>query len=106
MPERYQLILSRTKVRTSRGEVGGRDAIHSGKRRLEAEVQSVDRRWYSMRIMPYRTTDNRIDWAVLTFSNSDDQKGARELLKVGSLEMEQAQAPARGVFNMNPAPWR
>lgn len=41
---------------------------------MDREVQTTEGLWYKMRIMPYRTTDNRIDGAVLTFSNIDDQK--------------------------------
>lgn len=33
----------------------------------EAEVQTVDGGWYTMRIQPYRTIDNVIEGAVLTF---------------------------------------
>ncbi|TVR03314.1 MAG: hypothetical protein EA399_00020, partial [Desulfovibrionales bacterium] len=33
----------------------------------EADVQSADGRWYTMRIQPYRTLDNVIEGAVLTF---------------------------------------
>lgn len=36
---------------------------------LEREVQARDGRWYTVRIMPYRTLDNRIDGIVVTFSN-------------------------------------
>jgi len=35
----------------------------------EAQVQTTDQRWYLMRIMPYRTIDNVIDGAVLTFTD-------------------------------------
>ena len=41
---------------------------------MDKEVQTTKGLWYKMRIMPYRTTDNRIDGAVLTFSNIDEQK--------------------------------
>jgi len=37
----------------------------------EVDVQSKDDRWYRMRIIPYRTTNNLIDGAVLTFSSFD-----------------------------------
>jgi len=33
----------------------------------EAQVQSADGNWYNVRIMPYRTVENAIDGAVLTF---------------------------------------
>ena len=35
---------------------------------MEREVQTPDGRWYTMRILPYRTLDNRIDGAVVTFT--------------------------------------
>ena len=36
-------------------------------RQKEAELQTDDGRWYSERILPYRTTDNVIDGVVVTF---------------------------------------
>jgi two-component system CheB/CheR fusion protein len=33
----------------------------------ETPVTTVDGRWYSVRIMPYRTLDNRVDGVVMTF---------------------------------------
>ena len=33
----------------------------------ETQVATVDGRWFSVRIMPYRTMDNRIDGLVITF---------------------------------------
>ena len=35
----------------------------------ETPVKTVDRRWFSVRIMPYRTLDNRIDGVVITFAD-------------------------------------
>jgi two-component system CheB/CheR fusion protein len=32
-------------------------------------VKTVDGRWFSVRIMPYRTLDNRVDGLVITFSD-------------------------------------
>ena len=40
----------------------------------EREVQDREGRWYSMRVRPYRTTDNRIDGAVLIFIDIDAAK--------------------------------
>ena len=34
---------------------------------LEKEVTTRDGRWFAVRIMPYRTLDNRIDGVVITF---------------------------------------
>ncbi|MHB1458967.1 MAG: GAF domain-containing SpoIIE family protein phosphatase, partial [Armatimonadota bacterium] len=36
---------------------------------IEQEVENRDGRWFIMRIMPYRTLDNRIDGIVITFSD-------------------------------------
>jgi chemotaxis methyl-accepting protein methylase len=36
---------------------------------LEKDVVARDGRWFAVRIMPYRTLDNRIDGAVITFVN-------------------------------------
>lgn len=35
----------------------------------EKQVATDDGRWYSVRIMPYRTTEDVIDGVVITFSN-------------------------------------
>ena len=37
-------------------------------------VQTNEGQWYRMRIIPYRTTDNRIEGAVLTFTNIEEQR--------------------------------
>jgi two-component system CheB/CheR fusion protein len=36
---------------------------------VEKEVTTRDGRWFQVRIMPYRTLENRIDGVVITFSN-------------------------------------
>ncbi|MRR39504.1 hypothetical protein EG829_33620, partial [bacterium] len=36
---------------------------------IEKQVATHDGRWFLMRIMPYRTLENRIDGVVITFSN-------------------------------------
>jgi len=40
----------------------------------QKEVLTNDGRWYSVRIMPYRTYDDRIDGLVITFINITEQK--------------------------------
>jgi PAS domain S-box-containing protein len=40
----------------------------------EREVQDADGAWYLMRARPYKTSDNRIDGAVVTFQDIDDLK--------------------------------
>ena len=40
----------------------------------EVEVHSQAGMWYTMRILPYRTLENRIDGVVITFSNITEAK--------------------------------
>lgn len=47
---------------------------------LEREVQDRDGRWYSLRIRPYRTRENKIDGAVMLLVDIDEHKRAVELV--------------------------
>jgi two-component system CheB/CheR fusion protein len=47
----------------------------------EAEVQTRDGHWYMMRILPYRTLENVIEGAVLTFFEITEQKRLQESLR-------------------------
>ncbi|MCU1340322.1 MAG: two-component hybrid sensor and regulator, partial [Bryobacterales bacterium] len=47
---------------------------------VEREVQDRDGRWYSLRIRPYRTRENKIDGAVLLLVDIDEHKRAVELV--------------------------
>jgi two-component system, chemotaxis family, CheB/CheR fusion protein len=42
----------------------------------EHDVQDKEGRWYSMRVRPYRTADNRIDGAVILLVDIDEMKRA------------------------------
>lgn len=68
----------------------------------EREVQTEDGTWYKMRIVPYRTVDNRINGAVLTFMDIHEQKMAQERLEKARAESEAAWLMVRTVFDMNP----
>lgn len=46
----------------------------------EMEIQSIDGHWYLMRILPYRTIENAIEGAVLTFVDISEQKNTQERL--------------------------
>ena len=67
----------------------------------EAEVATTDGEWYNMRIVPYRTIDNRIDGAVMTFTGIGDQKKAQADLQFVNAEMDLL---LRNVFNMDVNP--
>jgi two-component system CheB/CheR fusion protein len=70
----------------------------------DADVRTHKGKWYQMRIIPYRTLDNRIDGAVLTFTDIDEQKKVHDRLKTASAEMELAWQMVRKTFDMNLAP--
>ncbi len=44
----------------------------------EADVETADGRWYKMRIMPYRTLDNVIEGAVISFFDITEMKQTDE----------------------------
>ncbi len=66
----------------------------------ETEVQTDKGEWFNMRIMPYRTTDNRIDGAVLTFAAIDDQKSTQAQLQASMREMQESKEMVRTIFDM------
>jgi two-component system CheB/CheR fusion protein len=41
---------------------------------IQKQIPTKDERWFSVRIMPYRTFDDRIDGLVITFINLSDLK--------------------------------
>ena len=47
---------------------------------IEKQIPGKNHQWYSVRIMPYRTFDDRIDGLVITFINITDLKEAEEKL--------------------------
>ncbi|HIJ86436.1 MAG TPA: PAS domain S-box protein [Desulfuromonadales bacterium] len=47
----------------------------------EVEVQTTDGDWFMMRMLPYRTTDNVIEGAVITFVNISEIKQTQEALR-------------------------
>jgi two-component system CheB/CheR fusion protein len=48
---------------------------------MEKDVQMIEGRWYSMRIQPYRTIDNMIEGAVISFIDITERKGVEEALQ-------------------------
>ncbi|BBO83203.1 chemotaxis protein CheR [Desulfosarcina ovata subsp. sediminis] len=87
-----------------KGMIDDLDDVRKNLAPKEVEVQTTDGQWYKMRILPYRTTDNRIDGAVLTFASITEQKSAQQLLSTSNLEMQQAGVFIRKIFDMNADP--
>lgn len=50
----------------------------------EIEVSAGSTRWFKVRIMPYRTQDNRIDGAVITFTDISAAKKLEATLRSAS----------------------
>lgn len=48
---------------------------------MEKQVTSRDGRWFTVRIMPYRTLDNRIDGLVVTFYDITSNKSLEAQLR-------------------------
>ncbi len=65
---------------------------------LEREVRARNDRWYLMRLIPYRTADNRIDGVVLTFVDITGRKRGEQELTAGVERLRMASAAA-GVFS-------
>ena len=54
----------------------------------ERDIQDSDGHWYSVRILPYRSTDNRIDGAVMAFVDVDGRKRSEELERLSTMKDE------------------
>jgi two-component system CheB/CheR fusion protein len=56
-------------------------------RMVEREVRSQDGRYYIVRVQPYRTTEDRIEGAVMTFIDITGRREAEEKLRAGEARM-------------------
>ncbi|SDE43799.1 CheR family methyltransferase [Paraburkholderia lycopersici] len=56
-------------------------------RLIERELRSNDGRWYLARFVPYRTTEDRIDGAVLSFIDITGRRQAEDRLREGERRM-------------------
>jgi two-component system, chemotaxis family, CheB/CheR fusion protein len=56
----------------------------------ELSVQTVEGKWYNMRILPYRTIDNVIEGAVITFVENTEVVRVREALQKANEQMRLA----------------
>jgi two-component system CheB/CheR fusion protein len=56
-------------------------------RPVEREVRSNDGRWYIVRLLPYRTTEDRIEGAIMTFFDISARRHAEERARVNEARM-------------------
>ena len=67
--------------------------------RVEREVATRDGRWHLMRVLPYRTAEDRIDGVVLTFVDITERKvAAVQLRRVGGRLRRALAIETVGVF--------
>jgi two-component system CheB/CheR fusion protein len=57
---------------------------------LEKEIQSKDGKWYSIKMLPYRTMDNRNEGVVITLIEITESKKASEELLILSYSIQQS----------------
>ena len=62
--------------------------------KVETEIQAQDSLWYLMRILPYRTTDDRIEGVVITFLDITFRRQAEQALRLND---EQFRSVVEGV---------
>lgn len=55
---------------------------------IEKQVAARDKRWFAVRIMPYRTQDNRIDGVVITFADITVAKNLEAALRKAQSDLE------------------
>jgi two-component system CheB/CheR fusion protein len=55
---------------------------------LQKEIMGASGRSYVRRVLPYRTTDNRIDGVVVTFVDTSDLRKAEDALRVSTDKLE------------------
>ena len=56
---------------------------------VEKPIGTRDGRWFTVRIMPYRTQDDRIDGVVITFANITGSKTLEASLRKNQSDLEQ-----------------
>jgi two-component system CheB/CheR fusion protein len=61
--------------------------VLAGKASVEREVETREGRRYLMRLLPYRTAKDRIDGAVLTFTDLTARKDAEDRLRISEERM-------------------
>ena len=55
---------------------------------IKREIRSVDERWFLTSILPYRSTDNRIEGVVITFVDITDRKDAEAAIEEAKVYAE------------------
>ncbi len=67
-------------------------------------VQTIEKKWYSMQILPYRTAENRIEGAIVTFIDIDEWKKAQDELERVNNQLEQTKLAIRDLIEASSEP--
>lgn len=62
-------------------------AVAQGETTIEREVGGENQRWYLARLLPYRSSEQKIDGTVLTFIDISKGRAAEERLRLGEERM-------------------
>ncbi|MEX2583730.1 MAG: chemotaxis protein CheB [Gemmatimonadota bacterium] len=73
------------------------ESVLSSLARIERSVVSDSGEWYIVRINPYRSPEDRVEGAVLTFFNATEQKRIEDELREAKIAAESANL-AKGTF--------
>ncbi len=57
---------------------------------IEREIEAKDGMWFSRRILPYRTHDNRVEGVVITFTDITERKSVRAALEDAKQQADQS----------------
>ena len=70
---------------------------------IQKQIPTKDGRWFSIRIMPYRTVDDRIDGLVITFFNLTDLKQIEsELQKTAQMNQFLLNSSSEAILRISP----
>jgi len=64
----------------------------------EVEVEGKDGRWYLMRILPYRTTDNVLDGVVISFIDVHERKTTADKIEALNQSLQEAREFAEAII--------
>ena len=70
---------------------------------MERQVATQDGRWFNVRIMPYRTYENRIDGVVITFADITPAHALEERLQEARAEVASLRARSGGLDSLPPS---
>jgi two-component system, chemotaxis family, CheB/CheR fusion protein len=65
---------------------------------IEREVEGQGHTWFAMRVLPYRTNDNRLDGVVLTFVDITNRKEASQSLQAAHDQLGFAQQASQSAL--------